>query len=122
MKRDLEELKREWEEGIRWGDKGKEGIRWVGKEKEGGIREKVVKELQGLIDLTYGEDCMLGRQVSGLEKKMMNEKTLPQKEMIKRSWSKAKSADTRFWRLAKERFGLEKDKKGKFGKRTTDRQ
>lgn len=95
LKGDFEELKREYEEGIRRGDKG------------------IIREIEGLLDLIYGEDCMMGRQIASLEKKMVKEKTLPQKEMIKRNWNHAKSADKKFWKLAKERFGIEKDKKGR---------
>ena len=65
-----------------------------------------------MLTLIYGEDCMMGRQIKALEKKAVENKDLPQGAMIKRVWKSAKSADDRFWSLAKDRFGIEKNEKG----------
>jgi four helix bundle protein len=94
LKGDFEELKREIREGIR-GDKGK-------------IREDV----EELLTLIYGEDCMFGRQIEGLEKKMVKEKTLPRAETVKRIWKQDESADKKFWKLANEKFGIKRDEEG----------
>ena len=56
LKGDFEELKREWREGIRWADKGN-------------IRGEVIIEIEELLDLIYGQDCMMGRQIITLETK-----------------------------------------------------
>jgi len=104
LKRDYEELKRELRDGERWTDKDRKGKRRIEKEIE--------KELRELPDLVYGEDCMLGRQIRGLEAKAIRDKELPQGRMIKRVWKSARDADRRFWAKAKERFGIEKDEKG----------
>jgi len=116
LKGDFEELKREIKEGTR-GDKGliREEKGWI-RENRGQIREekgKIREEVEELLDLIYGEDCMMGRQIRSLENKMVKEKTLPRSEMIKGSWSRAKAADERFWRLAETRFGLVRGENGK---------
>ena len=72
----------------------------------------IEKEIEDLLTLVYGEDCMMGRQIRALGKKAIENKDLPQGVMIKRIWKSAKSADDRFWSLAKDRFGIEKDEKG----------
>ena len=97
LKRDYEELKRELKDKERWADKDRIGIE---------------REIKGLLTLVYGEDCMMGRQIKALEKKAVENKDLPQGAMIKRVWKSAKKADDRFWSLAKDRFGIEKDEKG----------
>ncbi|OGS43055.1 MAG: hypothetical protein A2539_02550 [Elusimicrobia bacterium RIFOXYD2_FULL_34_15] len=102
LKGDFEELKREYKEGIRRVNKGREGI------------EKEIEELLGLI---YGEDCMMGRQIISLERKMVNEKTLPQKEIIKREMDTSKKANELFWKNVKDGFGLERNEKGIFIKK-----
>ena len=107
LKRDYEELKRELKDKERWAEKGKIGI---DRDKEGLIG--IEKELEELLTLVYGEDCMMGRQIKALEAKAIENKDLPQGAMIKRIWKSAKSADDRFWSLAKDRFGIEKDEKG----------
>jgi len=94
LKGDFEELKREIREGIR--------------ENKGRIREEVDR----LLDLIYGEDCMFGRQIKGLEDKMVREKTLPRSEAIRRVWKQDKSADEKFWKKAEEKFGIKRDEKG----------
>ena len=98
LKGDFEELKREYKEGIRRGNRGE------------------MQEIEGLLDLIYGEDCMMGRQIKSLEDKRLKEKTLPQREMIKRAWRSEKEKDKKFWRIVKDKFGLEKDEKGRFVK------
>jgi len=97
LKRDYEELKRELKDKGRWTDKDKKGVG---------------KEIEELLTLVYGEDCMMGRQIKALEKKAMDNKDLPRGTMIKKTWKSAESADGRFWSLAKARFGIEKDEKG----------
>ena len=104
LKGDFEELKREWREGIRWADKGKEG---VGKE-----GAEVIKKIEGLLDLIYGVDCMMGRQIKALEEKMVKEKTLPGNELVKRKWRGEKAEDDRFWKLVSERFGIKRAERG----------
>lgn len=99
LKGDFEELRREWREGIRWAEKGER-------------RGVVIREIAELLDLIYGEDCMMGRQISSLEGKMVSEKTLPRGEMVKRGWGKARFSEKRFWGLAESRFGLRRDEKG----------
>lgn len=94
LKGDFEELKREIREGIR--------------ENKGEIGEDV----EYLLTLIYGEDCMFGRQIKSLEVKMVKEKTLPRSEIIKRNWKKAESADGRFWKMANAKFGIKRDEKG----------
>lgn len=116
LKGDFEELKREWREGIRWGDRGREGVR-DDRGKEGGmgeerIRVKVIGEIEGLLNLIYGEDCMMGRQITALEKKMASEKTLPRGEMIRRGWRQSGSSDKKFWNMIGERYGIRRDEKG----------
>ncbi|MCD6093558.1 MAG: four helix bundle protein [Candidatus Omnitrophica bacterium] len=101
LKGDVEELKREWKEGVRWVDKGK---------------------IEELLDLIYGEDCMMGRQIASLERKMVEEKTLPQKEMIMRSWKLDKLREKKFWRSIKDKFGLEKDEKGRIRKNDDEKE
>ncbi|MBL7158439.1 MAG: four helix bundle protein [Candidatus Omnitrophica bacterium] len=102
LKGDFEELKREYGKGIR-GDKGKEGA----------IRGKVMSEIEGMLDLIYGEDCMMGRQIASLENKMIKEKTMPQGEVIKKNWNKSKRSDEKFWKHVENRFGLKQDESGK---------
>lgn len=117
LKGDFEELKREWGEGIRWAEKGvirervEKGVAGGGIGKVA-MRETVGKEIAELLDLIYGEDCMIGRQVEGLEKRMAGDKTMPRGEMIQRCRGKAESNDRRFWRLSKERFGIVRAEKG----------
>lgn len=106
LKGDYEELKRELKEGERWGNKDKEGLIRID-------RDAIEREIDGLLDLIYGEDCMMGRQIASLEKKMVDDKVLPQKEMIRKGWKAAEEREKRFWDLAKERFGIEKDKEGR---------
>ena len=101
LKGDFEELKREIKEGIRE-DKG--NIR----DNKGNIRG----EVEGILNLIYGEDCMMGRQIKGLEGKMVKEKTLPQAEMIKSSFRQARARDKKFWQLAEEKFGIRRDENG----------
>ena len=95
LKGDLEELKREYKEGLRRGNKGLEGL------------------IEGLLDLVYGEDCMMGRQIRALERKMLREKTLPRSLMIKKVWRDGKAADERFWKKVRDKHGLIRDDKGK---------
>lgn len=111
LKRDYEELKRELKDGERWKD--------TDKDREGkiGIKKEIEKEIGELLDLVYGEDCMLGRQIRGLEAKAFRDKELPQGKMIKRVWKSGRDANQRFWAKAKERFGIEKDEKGIIRKR-----
>jgi four helix bundle protein len=99
LKGDFEELKREWQEMLRW-------------KALGSIRDKVIEEINGLLELIYGEDCMIGRQIAALEHKMVKEKTLPRSEMIKRSWNKSGLADKKFWRLVESKYGIKRDQKG----------
>jgi len=104
LKRDFEELLREYREGIR-------------REKEGGRRGKgEMGELRELVDLIYGEDCMLGRQILALERKMRREKTLPQSEMIRDSWKEEEAGIERFWRYVREKHGLVRGEDGIFRK------
>lgn len=105
LKGDFEEFKREWREGLRWAEKGE--IRGGGE-----TRVMVMKEIEELLDLIYGEDCMLGRQIESLEKKMVAEKTLPRSEMIKRGWGKSGSGEKRFWGEVEKRFGLIRGDRG----------
>lgn len=100
LKGDYEELKRELKDGERWKEKDKEG--------KIGIEE----DIEGLLKLVYGEDCMLGRQVRALEKKALDDKDLPQKDIIRKSWKTAKQREDKFWNIVKEKFGIEKDKEG----------
>lgn len=99
LKGDFEELKREWQEKLRWPAKDL-------------MRNKAIKEISALLDLIYGEDCMIGRQIASLENKMVKEKTLPRSEMIQRSRKKAGSADKRFWNLVETKYGIKRDEKG----------
>ena len=122
LKGDFEELKREWREGIRWAEKGLEGVRVEGacgegirrenKGVEGMIRGEVIREIEGLLDLIYGEDCMMGRQITALEDKMVDDKTLPRGEAIKRVWNQVGSADRKFWNLAESKYGIIRGDKG----------
>lgn len=100
LKGDCAELKRELGEKERWVNKDKEGLR------------RIEKDIEELLNLIYGQDCMMGRQIAALEKKAVSDKTLPQKELIKRTWKIAELADKRFWQMTKERFGIERDEKG----------
>ena len=102
LKGDFEELKREFEVGIR-GHKGREGY---DKGEEG------IKIIRAMLDLIYGQDCMMGRQIASLEQKMVDEKTLPQGEMIKRIWNKAGSSERRFWKTVEDKYGIKRDKEG----------
>jgi four helix bundle protein len=87
-----------------------------------GLQVVIAKEIEGILTLIYGEDCMLGRQVRGLEKKAVDNKDMPQGQMIKRALVNARAADERFWRLAKERFGIEKDEKGIIRQKRKDKE
>ena len=111
LKRDYEELKRELKDGERWADKDKSSLR--GPEGAEAISKGAIgREIEGLLTLIYGEDCMMGRQIRALERKAVQNKDLPRGAMIKRVWKSAKSSDDKFWSLAKDRFGIEKDGKG----------
>ena len=123
LKGDFEELKREWKEGLRWADRGSIRERRSQEIREKcsqEIREKtaeemkgrIMKEIEGLLDLIYGEDCMMGRQIASLEKKMIEEKTLPRSEIVKMGWGKSASGDRRFWGAVEERFGLRREDRG----------
>lgn len=94
LKGDFEELKREIREKIR-GDRG-----------------NIKGEVEEILTLIYGEDCMFGRQIKALEGKMGKEKTLPRGEAIKRVWNKDRSSDEKFWKLADDKFGIKRDDKG----------
>ena len=110
LKGDFEELKREWREGIRWADRGERRARADKGEIRGEvIRGEVIIEIEELLDLIYGQDCMMGRQIISLEKKMVKEKTLPRGEMIKRVWGKSGSGERKFWSSVEEKFGLRRD-------------
>jgi hypothetical protein len=65
-----------------------------------------------MLDLIYGQDCMMGRQIASLEQKMVDEKTLPQGEMIKRIWNKSDSSERRFWKTVEDKYGIKRDKEG----------
>ena len=123
LKGDFEELKREWGEGLRWADKGKEGVirEDVRREnvirgdviredmrKENVIREGVRREIEGLLDLIYGEDCMMGRQIMRLEAKMVSDKTMSRSDVARRVIRMAGSDEKRFWTKAEERFGVKR--------------
>lgn len=95
LKGDFEELKREIGEKIR-----------VNK---GSIEGNAGK----ILDLIYGEDCMLGRQIESLKKKMVREKTLPRSDVIRNNWKKGESGDERFWKIAGEKFGIRRDGEGR---------
>ena len=41
-----------------------------------------------------------------LELKMEREKTLPKADMIRKAINEAKFADKKFWKLAKDKFGV----------------
>lgn len=159
LKGDFEELKREWREGIRWGDKGERRVTGIRDEVTRGevareavtrgevargevargevargsvisggatrgsvtrdsvardsvIRGVAIKEIDGILDLIYGEDCMIGRQIMALEDKMISEKTLPRSDMVRRSWNKSGFGDKRFWAIAEDKFGLRRDERG----------
>ncbi len=144
MKGDFEELKREWREGIKWGNRGERRETVIRGEVAGAavtgdsvtrdavtrdsvtrievtrdavtrdsvIRDAVIKEIGGILDLIYGEDCMIGRQIASLEDKMVSEKTLPRSDMVRRSWNKSGFGDKRFWAIAEDKFGLKKDERG----------
>lgn len=101
LKGDFEELKREIREGIR-----------ENRGTIGGDKGKIGEDVEGLLSLIYGEDCMFGRQIKSLEGKMVKEKTLPRSEAVKRVWKQDKSADDKFWKAADDRFGIKRDDKG----------
>lgn len=63
LKGDYEELKREYKQGIRKAiRRDKDKIRMVNK-------EEILEEIEIILTKIYGEDCMLGRQIKGLEKR-----------------------------------------------------
>ncbi|MFH1407384.1 MAG: four helix bundle protein, partial [Candidatus Omnitrophota bacterium] len=93
LKGDFEELKRETKGRLR------HNAKWL------------QEEIETLLTLIYGEDCMLGRQLKGLETKMVKEKILPASEAIKGVWKQKQSADDKFWKIAKEKFGVIRDEK-----------
>jgi len=107
LKGDYEELKRELREGLRWSEKDKEGLRGTNKDKEGKIR--IEKEIDGLLDLVYGEDCMLGRQIKSVERKALDEKDLPKKDLIRKTWKLTEEREKRFWGLARKKCGVYRD-------------
>ena len=100
LKGDYEELKRELLCGERWKEKDMQG------------KKRIEKDIQGLLKLVYGEACMLGRQVKGLERKGIQNKSVPRSYMIQKGFGRAKADYDRFLRKAKDRFGIEKDEKG----------
>lgn len=61
LKGDFEELKREYKQGIR-----KPIRRDINKEMN---KEEILAEIEMILTKIYGEDCMLGRQIKGLEKR-----------------------------------------------------
>jgi len=65
LKGDYEELKREYKEGIRKVKIGKN------KEQIGKNKEEMIREIDEILTKIYGEDCMLGRQIAGLEKRFV---------------------------------------------------
>jgi len=107
LKGDFEELKRELKDGERWREKDLEG---KNKDREGKVG--IEKEIEGLLDLIYGEDCMLGRQIRAVETKAIAGKALPGSDMIRKVGRARRSSEDRFWKLAEDRFGIEKDEKG----------
>ena len=63
LKGDFEELKREYKTGIRWPIRmDKDGKKEINK-------EEILEEIEMILTKIYGEDCMLGRQIKGLEKR-----------------------------------------------------
>ena len=76
------------------------------------IENEPMSEMGGLLDLIYGEDCMMGRQILRLEEKMVSEKTAPRSEVARRVIKSADSSEKRFWGLARERFGISREDKG----------
>lgn len=119
LKGDFEELKREWGEGIRW-NKGHPLSSPVSPSSPlytpispySATREKVMREIGVLLDLIYGEDCMMGRQIASLENKMIREKTAPRSMMIKKRWESSTSGEKKFWKTVKDRFGIDRDDRG----------
>ena len=101
LKRDLEELKRELEDGQRW------DIADIRKYKDRD-KEIIRTKLDQLITLTYGEDCMLGRQIRSLEKQS-GLSIMPEKERIYRARQHEKNQEELFWQEVKEKFGIDRD-------------
>jgi four helix bundle protein len=93
LKGDFEELLKESREGLR---KGQEGI------------------VKGIVDLIYGEDCMLGRQIRGLENKMVSEKTMPANEVIRNAWKRQEANEKRFKEMLEKDFGLVRQDNGSY--------
>lgn len=60
LKGDYIELKREY----------KEGIRKPPSEKN---KEEIIEEIEAILTKVYGEDCMLGRQIQGLQKRYIEQ-------------------------------------------------
>ena len=114
LKGDFEELKREYKEGIRRENKGREGgyKGREGSDKGEKSYEGEMKKIERILDLIYGEDCMIGRQLYGLERKMVKDKTAPKADIIKKNWNTVMSKDKKFWETIKEKYGIIKDEKG----------
>lgn len=101
LKGDYEELKRELGKGLRWSDKDREG------------KIRIKNDIEELLNLIYGEDCMLGRQIRSIENKAFKEKDLPQGALIKKAWKASEEREKKFWDFVRDK-GLEKDGNGRF--------
>ena len=66
LKEDYKELEREYKEGIRSDKDRNKGGAESDKEKN---KEEMIRIIEGILTKIYGEDCMLGRQIKGLEQK-----------------------------------------------------
>jgi four helix bundle protein len=131
LKGDFEELKREWLENIRWAEKGitggdkgmiggDKGRIWGDKGMIGGDRGgagsgvMVKGKIDKLLSLIYGEDCMMGRQIASLERKMVDEKTLPRNEVVRNYWKVSGAAEKRFWNTVDDKYGIIRGDKGHY--------